>query len=150
MKTLILFLAPLIALAACSYEKSPDGEGEAHEEHAHAAKHDGTLIALGDHEGFLEFKLDHDAGALSVWVYMGEEMTPASLDAAPVLNMKTEAGPKQLTGKGSGGTWTFRDEVLKGEPEEARFRILVGGKTYSPEWEHDHDEEEGHEDHDDD
>jgi len=152
MKTLILLLVPALALVACGGEKSPDQEGEsqageAPEEHGHEAKWGGDLIVLGDHEGFLEVKLNHDAGMLAVWVYMGEEMKPASLDKAPILNLKTAAGPMQLTGEGEDDEWTFTDECLKGEPESARFRITVEGKSYSPEWGHQH---EGHKEHEDD
>ena len=152
MRTLILFFAPLLAFAGCSDEKEPATEGD-DEEHAHAAKHGGALLTLGEHEGFIEVKVYHDAGTLALWVYVGEEMKPGSLDSAPVLNMKTDNGPIQLTGKGSGDTWTFSDQALKGEPEGARFLVALGGKSYSPEWAHshegheDHDEDEGHEDH---
>jgi len=152
MKKLILLPALLFALGACGGEKDHDDhDGHSEEEHGHAAKHGGDLIPLGEHEGFLEVKLDHDAGKLSVWVYLGEEMNAASLDRAPVLNLKTAAGPKQLTGEGSGGTWSFSDAALKSEPESAAFRIKMGGKTYSAAWEHhddeDHEDHEGH-DHD--
>lgn len=152
MKTFILVLVPLIALG-CGEEKGHDHEDEgheehAHDEHAHEAKHGGDLITLGDHEGFLEVKLDHDAGKLTVWVYLGEEMKSASLDRAPVLNFKTDSGPKQLTGEASGGKWIFTSDALRGEPEGARFRIVMGGKSYSPEWDHHHGGGDGHEGHD--
>ena len=142
MKRLILLPALLFALGACGEEKGHDEhDGPDEDEHGHEAKHGGELIVLGEHEGFLELKVDHDAGKLSVWVSMGEEMNPATPDRAPVLNLKTADGPKQLTAEGSGDTWTFSDEALKGEPESARFRIVVAGKSFSPEWEQDH---EGH------
>lgn len=144
MKTLILLLVPFLALAGCGENNDEDGdsrEAEAHPEHE--AKYGGDLLPLGDHEGFLEVKLNHDAGMLALWVYMGEEMKPASLDKPPVLNLKTDAGPKQLTGEGADDEWTFSDECLKGEPEDARFRVVVGGKSYSPKWGHSH---AGHDD----
>lgn len=149
MKTLILTLVTAVAIVGCGEEaKHVDHGQETEEHHAHEAKHGGDLIALGDHEGFLEVKLDHDAGTLSAWVFMGEGMSPASLDSAPILNLMTDAGPKQLTAEMSDGAWVFADEVLKGEPQSPRFRLVVAGKTYSPEWDHHAEAEGDHEGHD--
>ena len=118
-----------------------------HDAHAHEAKHGGELTELGAHEGFLETKLDHDAGTLSVWIYLGEEMTDTRPAAAPVLNLMTKDGAKSLTAVEQSGVWVFSDTALKGEPEKARFRFTVGGTIYTPalahEHAHDHDGE-GH------
>ena len=149
MKTLILMLVPVLALFGCGDEAGHDDHGgETEGQHAHAARHGGELIALGDHEGFLEVKTDHDAATLSIWVYMGEEMNPASPDSAPILNLKTGAGPRQLTATQSNGGWVFADRVLKGEPQIARFRLAVNGRMYSPEWDHQDEDEESHDGHD--
>jgi len=147
-----------LAIAGCGHDDGHDHDEDgchSHDDHDHdhAAKHGGHLHELGDHEGFLEVKVDHKAGTCEVWVYLGEEMTDASLKDAPVLNLKTKDGPKQLEATGSGAHWTFTDAALKDEPESARFVIAVGGKTYNTALDHDHDHEhdddEGHaEDHD--
>ena len=157
-----LFLLPVaLVLAACGDKETADGgkESEELDEHAHAAKHGGDLLELGAHEGFLEVKMDHDKGEVRVWAYLGEELMDTKLAQPPVLNFKADDKPMQLTAEAqSDGSWVFTSDALKSEPEGARFRVVVGGKTYSPEWahghqhDHDHDheghEDEGHEDHD--
>jgi len=149
-----LALAALVA--GCGDGRDNDGEeGCGPEGHAgaHAAKNGGVLRELGDHEGFVELKVDHGKGVVTLWVYEGEEMSEATLAEAPVLNLKTNKGPQQLTGDGMGGVWVFKDDILKGEFESARLRMSMNGKSYTPEWthghehDHDHDEHEGH-DHD--
>ena len=138
-----LALAALIA--GCGDGHDHDGEeGNGHEghEHAHAAKNGGVLRELGDHEGFVELKVDHDKGVVTLWVYQGEEMSEATVSEAPVLNLKTDKGPKQLTGEGTGGVWVFRDDILKGEFESARLRLSMNGKSYTPEWTHGHEHDD--------
>jgi len=138
----ILWLA--VALIACGEQGHDHEKGEKHDDHeghAHAAKNGGELFELGAHEGFLEAKLDHGAGTLKIWIYMGEEMTPARPAEAPVLNLVTKDGPKTLTAMLDDGVWVFADEALKSEPESARFRFTVGGKSYSPAMAHTHDHE---------
>jgi len=149
----LLILIPLAVLFAGCGDKDAETAGagtkepEAHDDHAHAAKHDGDLLELGAHEGFLEVKMDHDAGTVTIWSYLGEEMKDTKLGDVPVLNFKAADKPMQLKGKlQSDGSWQFADASLKGEPEGARFRIVMAGKTYSPEWSHSHDHD-GH-DHD--
>ncbi|MDH3592602.1 MAG: hypothetical protein OER88_12025 [Planctomycetota bacterium] len=125
------------ALTACGGADQPKDDG--HGAHAHSAKHGGELAELGDHEGFLESKLNHDAGTLHIWIYKGEAMTAAKPDSAPVLNLKGKDGPVKLTATDAGdGSWLFTSEILKGEPEAARFRIAMGGKTYTPGLAHKH------------
>ena len=131
----------VVALVACGEQGHDHDKGDGHEGHAHAAKHGGDLIELGAHEGFLEVKLDHGAGTAKIWVYMGEEMTHARPAEAPVLNLVTEAGPKTLTAMLDDDVWVFADAALKKEPENARFRFTVGGKTYTPALEHGHEHE---------
>ena len=157
----LLILIPLALLFVGCGDKDADkaGDGakdpEAHDDHAHAAKHGGTLLELGAHEGFLEVKLDHDTGTVTIWSYLGEELKETKLGDVPVLNFKAADKPMQLKGKlQSDGSWQFVDASLKGEPEGARFRIVMAGRTYSPEWGHTHDHEghdhaegEGHDEH---
>ena len=144
MNKLIALLA-VAALVACgeSKENAPADDGQ--DAHAHAAKHDGELTELGSHEGFLETKLDHGAGTLKVWIYVGEEMKDTRPASAPVLNLMTKDGPKTLTAMEDDGAWVFADAALKGEPESARFRFTAGGKTYTPSLAHSHAPAEAHE-----
>lgn len=143
-----LTLLSLAVIGCGKDDHDHDGEGCGHDDHAHNPKHGGHLIELGQHEGFLEVKVDHKAGKVMIWSYMGEEMKDTKLTTAPTLNLKTKAGPKQIKGAGSGHAWTFTDAALKDEPEGARFVIAIGGKTYNAKWEDDHDHD--HADHDDD
>jgi len=149
---MIFLMVPLaLALAGCG-DKAPvdDGkqpEAETEDAHAHAAKHGGELLELGAHDGFLEAKMDHAAGTVTVWATLGEEMKDTKFAEAPVLNLKAGGKPKQLTATAQDdGSWIFSDAALKEEIEGARFRVVVGGQTYSPEWAHAHSHE-GH-DHD--
>jgi len=153
-RTILILLPFALVLAGCGDKDNggganqPDGD-EGQDEHAHAAKHGGTLLELGAHEGFLEVKMDHDAGKVTVWAYLGEEMADTKLAEAPVMNFKADDKPTQLKAEpNADGSWVFESDTLKGEPEGARFRVVLGGKTYSPKWDHEHSHE-GH-DHDDD
>ena len=127
------------ALVACGDHGHDHGDEGGHDDHAHSAKHGGELVELGAHEGFLETKIDHGAGTLKMWIYMGEEMVDTRPASAPVLNLVTKDGPKTLTAVEDGGVWVFSDPALKEEPENARFRFTAGGKTYTPALAHDHD-----------
>ena len=132
-------LATLMSLlAACgAKDDGPKEVDSGHEEHQ--AKHGGELLILGDHEAFVEVKEDHDAGSVTIWLYVGEEMKDTTPAQPPVLNVATDDGAKQLTGKGAGSQWTFTGDVLKeGHHKHARFRISLGGKTYTPELAHEH------------
>ena len=141
MRTVATVTALLFAFAACGREEHDhehDGEEEAHEHEEHAAEHGGDLVEFGNHEGHLEVKIDHDTGTMTVWVYDGE-MKALALDSAPVLNFTAGGAPKQIEGKGKGSEWTFTDDALKGEPENVRFKLVAGGRPYTPSWEHAHD-----------
>ncbi len=156
-RTIAFLLVAGLFLGACG-DKAADSDGEAekheehdeHDEHAHAAKHGGDLLELGAHDGFLEVLLDHAAGTVTIWPYLGEEMKDVKLSKDPVLNFNSSNGPVQVTAKLTFGVWVFTHEALKGEPEGARFRIVMAGKTYNPAFDHahDHDEGEGHDEHD--
>lgn len=141
----LIALLGIAALVACGEKTEKPAEDDGHDAHAHAAKHGGELIELGAHEGFLESKLDHGAGTLKIWIYLGEEMRDTRPAAAPVLNLMTKDGPKSLTAVEDDGVWVFADAALKGEPENARFRFTVGGKTYTPALAHAHDHAHEHE-----
>ena len=156
----LMILIPLaLVFVGCGGDADKTGdngkEPESPDEHAHAAKHGGTLLEVGAHVGFLEVKLDHDKGQVTVWAYLGEKLTDAKLGDAPRLNFKAGDKPMQLKGTANAdGSWVFSDAALKGEPEGARFRVVLGGKTYSPEWAHtpaheghDHEEGEKHDEH---
>jgi hypothetical protein len=142
MKHTILSLALAAALVACTEKgtESHDHDDDGHDHgHAHEPKHGGTLIELGDHEAFAEVKLDHDAGKATLWIYIGEDMKPGEPDTAPILNLMAGDKPKQLTATKEGDHWIFSDAALESEPENARLRLVIAGKTHQPPLEHDHD-----------
>jgi len=122
----------LLFAAACGKTEAP---ADGHEEHAHEPKHGGALAAVSGHELFVEAKHDEEGGVLSVWIYAGEELEEATPDEPPVLNLGGAGGPRQVTGELSNGAWTFR---VEGEPEGARLRLRVGGKSYTPDLPHAH------------
>jgi len=131
-----------------STDSGTEEQGE--DAHAHAAKHGGTLLELGVHAGFLEVMMDHDKGSVTVWAYLGEEMKDTKPGKAPLMNFLSEGKPMQLTATANAdGSWVFQDAALKGEPEGASFRVVLGGKNYSPAWVHSHNHDgDGHEGHD--
>jgi hypothetical protein len=130
----------LLPLAACGKHDEHDGhehEAEAHG-HAHEPKHGGEILAVGDHELFLEVVHDDRKGELKLWVYTGEGMEDAKLDGAPLLNIAGPVGPLRVVGEPEGEAWIFRGPALKEEPKGARFRLTAGGKTYTPALTHEH------------
>ena len=143
-KTLILVFGLL--LAACG-DKPPE-EPQASEEQAAPAEeqeaHDhekgpwgGTIVILGDHEGHIELLPNHDGGAVTIYVY-DKDMNEVSLDEPPVMNFVGPDGPVQLEGEGEGAEWCFFDDTLKKEFKQLRFRLVMGGKTFTPVWDHVH------------
>lgn len=139
----VLFLA--IGLTGCGKKDEPPAGNpkDAHDHDQHAAPHGGELVELAGGTVHVEFVHDESAGTLTVHLLDGG-MKPISVSDAPVINLKTAAGPKQLTGVAvSGGAagasqWSFKDDALKGHPEGASLRLTVAGKTYSPELPHEH------------
>jgi len=136
MRTTAFFL--VAALAACGSEES---EGNGHEGHSHdEAKHGGEIVELGggdEDEGHVEMKIDHDSGTVTIWASMPDDSVMA-FDEPPVLNFKAKDAPVTVTGTKKGDSWVFEHEGLKGDPQNARFRMKRGGKTYTPELTHSH------------
>jgi hypothetical protein len=166
----LLALLAALTLVACG-DKAPTttgGGGEAeHDHHEGKGPNGGSLGEVGDHVAHLEMIVDHGRHAVIAHVLTADNKAMRIKDA-PVLNLVFKSGPKQITGKAvdanaDGATeWHFRDELLAGEPESGKFRIVIGGTPYTVALAHDHDheghdhdeheghdhDEEGHEDHD--
>ena len=150
MKATILLLGACLALlASCSddedsHDDGKDGSGAgAHEEHG---PHGGELIELGEHVAHLEVVHDDDAGTITLYA-LDSDLQPTALAKAPVLNLMTSSGSKQVvaTARGSAeAEWIFRDPELKGEPEGARLRVVLNGVTYTPDLPHHHDDHDDH------
>jgi hypothetical protein len=145
-----LALLVALSLGACGKDEpasSPPSPGDGHEkeaEHAHEkGPHGGALIVVGEEAAHLEVLHDEEAGRVTVHV-LGGDMKPLAIPTPLVLNFSHDGKPVQLQGTpegaagGNASVWVFVDEALKGEPEGARFRAVIGGKTYSPSMEHAH------------
>jgi len=133
----------LLALTACGKEEAPVAEKPAAEAAPEAGAHNGPngghVVMLGEEEAFLEVKIDHMAGTVTLWVYKDktcEETIP--IDEEPVFNIVTEAGPMQMVGEEYDDSWIFFDDILKKEPKSARFRIKIKGKAFAPPFVHSH------------
>ncbi len=151
MKPALMFLiASLALLGACGKSESHQKQQqkpEASTTHAAHGPNDGELIELGDHVAHLEVVHDEDEGTILLYA-LDADLKPTTLTKAPVLNLQTSSGPKQLTATARGGSqseWQFSDASLKGEPEGVRLRVVLDGVTYTPDLPHHH---EGHSSHD--
>lgn len=143
---MMLLVASLALLGACGNgDHSHDHEKDtaATPGHAEHGPHQGELIELGAHVAHLEVLHDEDAGTITLYS-LDAELKPIALTKAPVLNLPTSAGQKQVVATARGGSsseWVFSDPALKGEPEGARLRVVLNGVTYTPDLPHHH---EGH------
>ena len=150
-RMLALFLLPF-AIACGGDDATPAGCGT-DDDHDHSAKHGGELMTLGDHEGHVEMKLDHDSSSVTIWLSTTKR-EDLEADEAPVLNFMSVGEPVSVTGKGAGAKWVFTHDALAGEPENGKLRIKIGGRTFTPKLVHSHGDGHdgcgcGHEDGDD-
>ena len=144
MRTTLLALAvPLLAvsLAACKAETTSSStpaetvhEGDAHEGHDHGeAPHGGHVVILGDHAAHLE--IAHGDGGELIVYGLDADMEPLGLDEAPVLNLLTDEGSVAVRGTaGADGGWVLEHDALMDHDVTGRFRLRLGGKTYSAEY----------------
>jgi len=156
----VLMLA--LGLAACGgdshdhgdhTEKSAQGEAAAHALGS-TGPHGGAMGVVGDHVAHIEAAHDDLAGRVTLYV-VGEDGTDLALDRPPVLSLLTDGGSTQVTATAVGKAWVFEHEALKEEPDKARFRLAIGGRTYQPdmpcahdhEGEHEHEAEAEHDEH---
>jgi len=145
MKFAFLAATLFLVLAACGNGEEPAAEDPATKEGAapaagaHNGPNGGHVLALGD-QAFLEVKTNHMAGTVTMWVYKDkkfEETIP--LDEEPIFNFVSKTGPMQIVGEEYDDSWMFwDDEVLKDEFKNARFRVKLNGKNFSPPFVHSH------------
>jgi len=146
MKAYVLVgIAFLLALAACGKEKDPAAEEPVAKESATpdaGAKNGpngGHVVMLGEEAAYLEVKINHMAGTVTLWVFKDKKMEETiPIDEEPVFNIVTKAGPMQLVGEEYDDSWIFFDDVLKEEPKSARFRVKVNGNVFAPPFVHSH------------
>ena len=135
-------LAGLIA-AACGHghDHGPTGEDDGH---SHAAPHGGHVVDVGAGIAHLEVLHDDAAGTVTVYVLGKDVKTAVALAKPMTLKLATDEGPEELTGElladhepaNSAFSWT--SPALEGEGATGRFSLELDGKSYSPDFEHDH------------
>ncbi len=148
MKFALLAATLLLVLTGCGNGEEPAAQQDpaaasqdpSTDPNAHNGPNGGHVVALGS-EGFLEVKVDHTAGTVTIWIFRDkgfEETIPP--DEEPVFNFvhKTK-GPMQMVGEEYDDAWIFwDDEVLKDEFKSARFRVKLKGKNFAPPFAHSH------------
>ena len=143
MKANRIWFTGLLCLGACGgddHAHGPAGMEPESATHTEEAPHGGELIELGQHVAHLEVVHDESAASITVYV-LDADLKPLALAEAPVLNLPAESGLQQITGVAADTAntqWSFKAPSLAGEPEGARFRVVLNGVTYTPELHHDH------------
>jgi len=153
----LLCILGLLIVPGCGTDEpdqtSSEDTAAADTENAHGhshleGPHGGTLLDVGDHAAHLEVIHDHENGKFVLHVF-GEDMkTPLNADAAPLINIKTADGPKQIESRAVEGASTFEaeDPGLKGDALEGQIVLAANGKRYYvplPD-QHDHSGDHGH------
>ena len=137
--TLVLCLLLSVFFVGCgkNHEHAADKSAKpAHEAGEHVAPHGGKIVDIAGGDAHLEFLHDERAGTVNVYV-LDATLKPKSITGAPVLNVKADAGPKQLTMTAvigaavAGSQWSVQDDALKGH-SQATLRLEIDGKTYTP------------------
>jgi catabolite regulation protein CreA len=144
-----------LALTACGGDTTePTGDSATADIHVHGADcehdaeavgpHGGALAAVGTSAARLEALHDDVLGQVTVYV-LDTEGAMLTLDQPPVLNMVTDEGSAQLKPTQIGGAWVFESDDLLDEPQKARFRIALAGKSWTVDMpcSHEHDAEHG-------
>ena len=136
-----------LALVSCGGETGPAPDGGPGDPHAAESAHDhgapgphgGAIAVVGDHVAHLEALHDEVLGQVTVYV-MDTDHDRVALDQEPLLGLLTDAGSIQVRPTARGDAWVFEHGALQGHPEQARFRVVIGGKTYRIDmpWSHDH------------
>ena len=134
----VLAAALVVGTAACTAESHQEPAkrhsatpAEGAGGHAHGP-HDGMVEPIGSGTGHLEVVHDAKAGSVDLYVLAADKKTPAKPDAAPTINLKTEAGPKQIMCEAADGEGHYRavDEALKGAHPSGQIVVRMGGKEY--------------------
>lgn len=128
--------------AACGHghDHPADEEGG----HSHAAPHGGHIVDVGAGVAHLEVLHDAGAGTLTVYVLGDDVKTPVALEAPMTLKLATDGGPEELAGEPLAGhepansAFRWTSPALAGDGATGRFSLQLDGKTYAPDFEHDH------------
>ncbi len=120
------FALAVLALALNFTVKAEDKKPDDHK-----PQHGGTILEVGEEAAHIEFVHDDKAGKITLYIMGGDAKTPVALKEAPLLNLKTKAGNKQLTTTGKDATWEAVDAALKEEPNGRIALTLPDGKKYN-------------------
>lgn len=140
-KTMALKLA--VCCLVLAYATGASAEEHGHAEHK--APHGGVLLEVGEEEAHLELVHDEAAGKVTLYVLGKDAKTPVTIATAPKLNLKLEAGPKQIETKavepkdGVASQFEVTDDALKAHGLTGRIALKIGEKKYNVELKHDHD-----------
>jgi hypothetical protein len=97
----------------------------------------GRVIHLGSHLAHLEYTLDENWGVVRLWLH-DDRLRPMRFDRRPVINALLDdesvviLGAKEDDEGNAVDGWYFEDTALLGLPERTRFRLEVGGRTFTP------------------
>lgn len=149
---LLFCITLLLAVPACGDKSAApptkDAAGAAHAHDHDQGPHGGALVEASD--GKVHFELVHHPGGGAVDLYVLDvDLKPLAADEAPVLNLRVEGASSTLTATAAQGAvpagsgWRFEGEALKGHAE-GRFRVIIAGQTYTPDFQHAHDDDHGH------
>lgn len=156
MNKLFTFIVVLSAIIiGCNENTAPDKNGttENKEHHHDKGEHGGDIIDSGS-ALHIEFVQDKEHGKVSLFILGGDGKTPQEITKAPVLNLKTAEGAKQITTKmvkDNKAHYEVVDDILK-DNLHGRIAVEYSGKKYNLDIHVDHDDDDddhGH-DHDDD
>lgn len=160
MKKLYITLLSLVMIFCCGCDsqkptdnKNTNNNKEEHGHHHHEpGAHGGNILDSGG-TLHVEFVHDKDAGKVSLYILGGDGKTPQNLNSAPVVNLKTSDGPKQLKTQkvaDNASHYEASDNVLKGSVN-GRIAIDFEGKRFNLDIETSHDDHghdhAGHDDH---
>ncbi len=158
LRTVLVLLSLGLAASACGGEESPSPAAPPADATDHGHDHDrgphgGTVLESADGKAHFEIRHDPAAGTAELHV-LDADLRPRAADEAPVLQLRTSAGPVALTAAalpGSappGSAWRFEGDALRTQAE-GRLRVKVDGLLYTPDFAHAHGaEEHGHGPHD--
>ena len=128
-------LLTFVAFNACA---------EDHKHDDHKAPHGGTLLEVGEHAAHLEVVRDEKAGKITLYLLDKEAKNAVSIKDAPKINLKTDAGNKQIDTKpvdakdGAASAFEATDEALKPHVLKGRIALTLDGKKYNVELKDDH------------
>jgi hypothetical protein len=123
---------------------------EDHKHEDHKAPHGGTLLEVGEDAAHVEVVHDEKAGKVTLYILDKEAKNGVAIKDAPKLNLKTDAGNKQVdttaveAKDGAASKFEATNEVLKQHGLKGRIALSLDGKKYNVNLSDDHDHNHDH------